>query len=88
MFCKRMPRSELLLIVVIMGASVVAARAAMPRFEYHKIAEVGREMGQTSLVDIDKDGDLDWSSASGRGRGGSSTPARTNGFSTILARGP
>jgi len=60
MFCKRMPRSELLLVVVIMGASVVAARAAMPRFEYHKIAEVGREMGQTSLVDIDKDGDLDW----------------------------
>jgi len=32
----------------------------MPRFEYHKIAEVGNQMGQTSLVDIDKDGDLDW----------------------------
>ncbi len=36
------------------------AQAALPRFEYHKIAEVGRQMGQTSLVDIDKDGDLDW----------------------------
>jgi hypothetical protein len=34
--------------------------AEMPRFEYHQIAEVGRQMGQTSLVDIDKDGDLDW----------------------------
>jgi hypothetical protein len=35
-------------------------RAAMPRFEIHKIAEVGNQMGQTSLVDLDKDGDLDW----------------------------
>jgi hypothetical protein len=35
-------------------------QAALPRFEYHKIAEVGNQMGQTSLVDIDKDGDLDW----------------------------
>jgi len=33
---------------------------AMPRFEYHKIAEIGRSMGQTSLADIDRDGDLDW----------------------------
>lgn len=36
------------------------SQAAVPRFEYHKIAEVGNQMGQTSLVDIDKDGDLDW----------------------------
>ncbi|MBN1510177.1 MAG: VCBS repeat-containing protein [Sedimentisphaerales bacterium] len=36
------------------------ARGAMPRFECHTIAEVGYEMGQTSLADIDKDGDLDW----------------------------
>ena len=34
--------------------------AEFPRFEYHSIAEVGRSMGQTSLVNIDKDGDLDW----------------------------
>ena len=33
---------------------------ALPRFEYHKIDEIGRSMGQTSLVDIDNDGDLDW----------------------------
>lgn len=37
-----------------------ALRAAMPRFEVHTIAEVGQRMGQTALVDIDKDGDLDW----------------------------
>ena len=34
--------------------------ADIPRFECHTIAEVGLRMGQTSLVDIDKDGDLDW----------------------------
>ncbi|MEN6576754.1 MAG: VCBS repeat-containing protein [Phycisphaerales bacterium] len=37
-----------------------SAQAFIPRFECHKIAEVGDQMGQTSLVDIDKDGDLDW----------------------------
>jgi hypothetical protein len=37
-----------------------ALHAGVPRFEYHRIAEVGNRMGQTSLVDIDKDGDLDW----------------------------
>ena len=31
-----------------------------PQFSCHEIAKVGRSMGQTSLVDIDKDGDLDW----------------------------
>ncbi|UCG50285.1 MAG: VCBS repeat-containing protein [Phycisphaerales bacterium] len=34
--------------------------AGMPRFEYHEIARTGQRMGQTSLVDIDRDGDLDW----------------------------
>jgi FG-GAP-like repeat len=48
---------SLVLLVWVAGASVAGA---MPRFEYHKIAEIGRSMGQTSLVDIDKDGDLDW----------------------------
>ncbi|MCU0914361.1 MAG: VCBS repeat-containing protein [Planctomycetes bacterium] len=45
------------LIGLLAGASL---QAALPRFEYHKIAEIGKQMGQTSLVDIDKDGDLDW----------------------------
>lgn len=31
-----------------------------PQFSCHEIAKVGWSMGQTSLVDIDKDGDLDW----------------------------
>ncbi len=34
--------------------------AEFPVFEYHKIADAGDKMGQTSLVDMDKDGDLDW----------------------------
>ena len=44
--------------IVLLATS--ASRAKMPRFECHRIAEVGRSLGQTSLVDIDKDGDLDW----------------------------
>jgi len=34
--------------------------AEFPKFEYHQIDRIGNRMGQTSLVDIDKDGDLDW----------------------------
>jgi hypothetical protein len=53
--------SAILIVNCLLGATVVPeTRAALPRFEYHKIAEVGNQMGQTSLVDIDKDGDLDW----------------------------
>lgn len=37
-----------------------AAFAAFPEFEYHRIGEFGIRMGQTTLVDIDRDGDLDW----------------------------
>jgi len=39
--------------------SMVAA-AEFPKFEYHEIDKIGNQMGQTSLVDVDKDGDLDW----------------------------
>jgi hypothetical protein len=52
-------RSIAWVVIFSMGVGA-AAQAAIPRFEVHKIAEVGHEMGQTSLVDIDKDGDLDW----------------------------
>jgi len=31
-----------------------------PKFEYHEIGKIGNLMGQTSLVDVDKDGKLDW----------------------------
>lgn len=34
--------------------------ADFPEFEYHLINNIGNQMGQTSLVDVDKDGDLDW----------------------------
>lgn len=34
--------------------------AQFPDFEFHKIGEFGNRMGQTSLTDIDEDGDLDW----------------------------
>ena len=36
------------------------AYSEFPKFEYHLIDKIGRQMGQTSLVDIDKDGDMDW----------------------------
>ncbi len=52
-------RCGVLLVLFVCIASTPPA-SAMPRFEYHKIAEIGRSMGQTALVDIDKDGDLDW----------------------------
>ncbi len=31
-----------------------------PEFEYHRIDNVGSQLGQTALVDVDNDGDLDW----------------------------
>jgi len=37
-----------------------SAYAEFPKFEYHQIDRIGDKMGQTSLVDVDKDGDLDW----------------------------
>jgi len=59
-----MVRIDRTVVLAVVGLMVVCdagtVRAGMPRFEYHKIAEVGRQMGQTSLVDIDKDGKLDW----------------------------
>lgn len=36
------------------------ALAQFPQFEFHKIGEHGKNMGQTALVDLDEDGDLDW----------------------------
>ena len=44
------------LVCVVAGGSA----AEMPHFEAYQIGDVGRSMGQTSLVDIDRDGDLDW----------------------------
>jgi len=38
----------------------VGASAQFPSFEFHKIGEYGLRMGQTALLDLDDDGDLDW----------------------------
>jgi hypothetical protein len=46
--------------VVVICVSCSLAHAAFPKFEYYPIDRIGNQMGQTSLVDIDKDGDLDW----------------------------
>jgi len=54
----RLPRSLGFALFTLVVTSPL--RAEMPRFACHQIAEVGQRMGQTSLVDIDKDGDLDW----------------------------
>ncbi len=37
-----------------------AQTAAFPSFEVHVIDQVGSKLGQTGLVDVDRDGDLDW----------------------------
>jgi len=38
----------------------IFAFSQFPEFEFHKIGEYGLRMGQTALIDLDKDGDLDW----------------------------
>ena len=50
----------LYLAIVGIGLFCSLACAEFPKFEYHQIARIGNKMGQTSLVDLDKDGDLDW----------------------------
>ena len=37
-----------------------AARGEFPAFVAHEMGEWGNKLGQTSLVDVDKDGDLDF----------------------------
>ncbi|MBZ0254791.1 hypothetical protein K8I31_01930, partial [bacterium] len=38
----------------------VQAQSSFPAFEIHTIAHQGSKLGQTSIADIDRDGDLDW----------------------------
>lgn len=45
-------------------------RGEFPQFEYHRINRFGKKMGQTSLVDVDRDGDLDWIAGCTVGVGG------------------
>ena len=54
--------------LIVFGAACVYASvvlAKFPTFECHLIDRVGQRMGQTSLVDVDKDGDLDWVTGQG-----------------------
>ena len=53
-------KSRLYVVVASAWLFCSLAFAKFPNFEYHQIAQIGRSMGQTSLVDVDKDGDLDW----------------------------
>ncbi|NQT53402.1 VCBS repeat-containing protein [bacterium] len=43
-----------------LAAAEAGSAAGFPSFKSHEIARCGNKMGQTSLVDIDRDGDLDW----------------------------
>ena len=54
---------------VMLGATIVTLvfartpgvlRAGFPAFELHTIDRIGSRLGQTALVDVDRDGDLDW----------------------------
>jgi hypothetical protein len=56
--CRNVQR--LSIIIVGVGLLSSLACAGFPKFEYHQIARIGNKIGQTSLVDVDKDGDLDW----------------------------
>ncbi len=47
-------------IIVLIGLSGTSAFTGIPKFEYHQIAKIGSRMGRISLMDVDKDGDLDW----------------------------
>ncbi len=61
MFCYGFRVRRCLFIAVVMVCvSCSLVYGAFPAFEYHPIDRIGNQMGQTSLVDIDKDGDLDW----------------------------
>jgi len=51
---------RLSIVIVGIGLFCSLACAEFPKFEYHQIAKIGNRMGQTSLVDVDKDGDMDW----------------------------
>ena len=49
----------ILIILFVMLVTVQSFGQRM-NFEYHEIGEFGYRMGQTSLVDVDNDNDLDW----------------------------
>lgn len=48
------------ILVILIGISLSGSFAQKMKFEYHEIGNFSERMGQTSLVDVDNDGDLDW----------------------------
>ena len=42
------------------SAAVGSQQPSFPTFSYHRIDNIGSQIGQTALVDVDRDGDLDW----------------------------
>ncbi len=42
------------------AAPEASARRGFPTFSYHRIDNIGSQIGQTALADVDRDGDLDW----------------------------
>jgi len=61
---KRLSEGRSFLVIAVTCVAWLAAvpfgNAAMPEFKFYEIDRHGQRMGQTSLVDVDKDGDLDW----------------------------
>jgi hypothetical protein len=57
--CMTFPSYLLVLAGWSLSLSVVAGDP-FPRFQLHRIDNFGRNIGQTALVDVDRDGDLDW----------------------------
>lgn len=49
-----------ILIIIFIFLKTVQSFGQKMNFEYHIIGEFGDRMGQTSLVDVDNDNDLDW----------------------------
>ena len=48
------------MVVGVVVAAPTATRQSFPAFSYHRIDNIGRQIGQTALADVDRDGDLDW----------------------------
>jgi hypothetical protein len=52
------------------GAGSAARGGSEPRSPRHRIDAIGSELGQTALVDVDRDGDLDWIAGQSNRTGG------------------
>ena len=51
---------KLLPMICLLGLTCAISEAQELSFTYHEIGQFGSRMGQTTLVDMDKDGDLDF----------------------------